>query len=297
MSGQEIENVNFPGPATTIQGLLKYSDGFEHSQGLNMCWVKDSNTDAAKTNSGFTTRQNYIITNPAPVGTFSFAVPLSHIFGFCEDYDKIVYGMKHMLTLVRKGDDEAIFRANGVGVGFVTLPEVNWVMPRIFPSDTYKYKLYKTIESKASINVGFRMRQCDTISLPQSSSFTWRLSVRSAPERPRFVLIGLQTGKYGNQEQNAALFDHCNVKNMHVVLNSDRYPVEDYNANFTMQRVAHFYKDAADFIPKYRGVFDAHCNIDPQRYPLFVFDFSKQSERLETGNVDVTVKIEFTENV
>ena len=108
LSGQEIENVNFPGPATTIQGLLKYSDDFEHSQGLNMCWVKDSNTDAAKTNSGFTTRQNYIIANPAPVGTFSFAVPLSHIFGFCEDYDKIVYGMKHMLTLVRKGDDEAI---------------------------------------------------------------------------------------------------------------------------------------------------------------------------------------------
>ncbi len=301
LSGHEIENVNFPGPATTIQGLLKYSDDFEHSQGLNMCWIKDSSVEAAKTNAGFTTRQTYIIAKPVPIGTFSFAVPLSHIFGFCEDYDKIVYGMKHMLTLVRKGDDEAIFRANGVAAGFVTLTEVNWVMPRIFPSDTYKYKLYKTIESKAAINVGFRMRQCDTISLPQSSSFTWRLSVRSAPERPRFVLIGLQTGKYGNQEQNAALFDHCNVKNMHVVLNSDRYPVDDYNADFTMQRVARFYKDAADFIPKYSGVFNAQCNIDPQQYislyPLFVFDVSKQSERLKTGIVDVTVKMEFIENV
>ena len=96
--------------------------------------------------------------------------------------------MKHMLTLVRKGDDEAIFRAaaasDGVAPGVVTLTEVNWVMPRIFPCETYKYKLYKTVESKTKINVGFRMRQCDTISLPQSTSFTWRLSVRSAPERP-----------------------------------------------------------------------------------------------------------------
>jgi len=36
---------------------------------------------------------------------------LKHIFGFCEDYDKIVYGLKHTLTLVRKSDDDAIFRA------------------------------------------------------------------------------------------------------------------------------------------------------------------------------------------
>ena len=37
-------------------------------------------------------------------------IPLKHIFGFCEDYDKIVYGLKHSLTLVRKGDDDAIFK-------------------------------------------------------------------------------------------------------------------------------------------------------------------------------------------
>ncbi len=63
------------------------------------------------------------------------------------------------------------------------------------------------------------------------------------------------------------------LKNMHVVLNSDRYPVDDYNADFTMQCVARFYKDAADFIPKNSGVFNAQCNIDPQQYislyPLF----------------------------
>ena len=30
-----------------------------------------------------------------------------HIFCFCDDYDKIVYGLKHSLTLVRKTDDDA----------------------------------------------------------------------------------------------------------------------------------------------------------------------------------------------
>ena len=36
------------------------------------------------------------------IRAIKFRVPLKHIFGFCEDYDKIVYGLKHTLTLVRK---------------------------------------------------------------------------------------------------------------------------------------------------------------------------------------------------
>jgi len=302
LSGHEIESINFPGPATTIQGLLKYSDDFEACQGLNMCWIQDKSIEVDEnTNEGFATRHKYLIHDPTPKGTFNFIVPLKHIFGFCEDYVKIVYGMKHMLTLVRTTDNDAIIRANDADAGKITLQDISWFMPRVLPSDGPKLTLYKIIEHKPSLSVGFRMRQCDTIALAQSSSFTWRLSVRSAPERPRFVLIALQTEKTNDQQKNPALFDHCNVKNMHVILNSDRYPVDDYNVSFPMQRISRFYKDAADFISKYNGVFNAQCNFNPQEYikmyPLFVFDVSRQSERLKTGIVDVTVNMEFTQNV
>ena len=301
LSGKEIECINYPGTASTIQGLLKYSDDFSKSQGLNMCWGKDTSDAAAAANTGFDIRQKYIIDSADPKGSFSFAIPLWHIFGFCEDYDKVVYGMKHMLTLVRTGNDDAIFRANGVGAGKVVLDEITWIMPRVFPNDAQKLALYKIIESKPTLGVGFRMRQCDTITVPRSSSFTWRLSVRSAPERPRYIFIALQTDKARNQEKNPAVFDHCKVKNMHVVLNSDSYPANDYNVSFAKHNVSRFYKDASDFIPKYSGVYNAQCNIDPVDYntlfPLFVFDVSKQSERLKSGIVDVTVKMEFEENV
>ena len=50
-------------------------------------------------------------------GTFSFRIPMKHIFGFCEDYGKIVYGLQHNLTLVRKTDDDAIFRGVAAGAG------------------------------------------------------------------------------------------------------------------------------------------------------------------------------------
>ena len=48
-------------------------------------------------------------------GTFSCRIPMKHIFGFCKDYDKIVYGLKHNLTFVRKTDDDAIFRGAATG--------------------------------------------------------------------------------------------------------------------------------------------------------------------------------------
>ena len=58
-----------------------------------------------------------------------------------------------------------------------------------------------------------------TFSLSQAISTVWRLGVSSAPEKPQWVLVGLQTNKSGNQENNAAIFDHCRLTNMQVLLN------------------------------------------------------------------------------
>jgi len=147
---------------------------------------------------------------------------LKHIFGFCEDHSKIVYGLKHQLTLVRKSDDDAIFRANAAAAGKVVLDKISWFMPHVLPADAEKFSLYKSIESKVSLPVAYRTRQCDTITVPESTLFSWRLGVKSAPEKPRWIIIGFQTEKSGDQTKNPAIFDHVNVQNMYVMLNSTR---------------------------------------------------------------------------
>jgi len=45
-------------------------------------------------------------------------------------------------------------------------------------NDMEKMQLYKTVESKSSLSVAYRARQtrqCDTITVPQSTTFSWRL--------------------------------------------------------------------------------------------------------------------------
>ena len=88
-------------------GLLKYPDDFSKAQALNQLWYKDTATTAAKVdNNGFAARHAYLIQSPTVKVTFSFRIPLKNIICFCEDYDKIVYGLKHSLTLVRKTYDD-----------------------------------------------------------------------------------------------------------------------------------------------------------------------------------------------
>jgi len=304
LSGQEIESVFHPGQATTMLGLLKYPDDFPKSQGLNQLWYKDSGTDAhLRNNMGFGFRQSYIIQKPNPKGSFSFRVPLKHIFGFCDDYEKVVYGFKHQLTLVRKGDNDAIFRT-GEDVGKVVLTKLSWYVPHVLPALEQNLALYKTIESKASLPLGYRMIQCDSIPVPQTRNFTWRLSVKSAPEKPRWIIIGFQTGKAGNQEHNPSIFDHCNLTNMVVMLNSRRYPEIDYDdTNYTQQKFSRVYGDAAAFRTKFYHLehLVSNSNITPADYkelfPIFVFDVSKQSEKFKNLVTDIQIKAQFSENV
>ena len=93
-------------------------------------------------------RKLYVINSPHPKGTFSFRVPLKHIFGFCVDYDKVVYGLKHTLTLTRNNDEDAIFRANATDPGKITLNKISWFMPHVMPADKEKMELNKIIERK-----------------------------------------------------------------------------------------------------------------------------------------------------
>ena len=303
LSGQEIESLVHPDQATTMLGLLKYPDDFSKSKGLNQLWYKDTTVNADDDNIGFAYRRNYIIKASDPKGSFSFRIPLKHIFGFCEDYDKVVYGLKHTLTLTRNDDNDAIFRDNVVDAGKVILSKISWFMPHVTPADKDKMELYKIIERKEKIPVGYRMVQCDSASVPQATSFSWRLSVKSSPEVPRFIIVGFQTGTSGDQVVNTSTFNNVSISNIYAMLNSMRYPTTDYNISFVGQKFSRVYGDTAEFRSKFFNMNElvSNPNITPSDYrnlyPLFLFDVSKQSEKLKYSTTDIQIKMHFGANV
>ena len=147
------------------------------------------------------------------------------------------------------------------------------------------------------------MRQCSTITVPEQKYFTWRLGVRSSPEKPRYIILGLQTDKKSKQEKNSAIFDHCGLQNAYVSLNNVRYPAIDFHADFEKNRYENLYKSFIDFNRKFYGVdwLVSSTGVDAISYkklhPIFIFDVTKQSERLKLGVVDITIEMFFGANV
>ena len=312
LASHEIEVLQNPGHATTMLGLLKYPYDFTKSQGLNQVWAPDTDEGTAiDRNEGFKLRQNYIINmveGAGNKGKFNFKIPLKHFLGFCEDYKKILYGMQQRLTLTRTGNNNAILKGqNAAGNAAldnakIELNKISWFMPHVIPSDAYRLQLDKIIEKKEKIPVGYRMLQCDNIPVVGGTGFTWRLGVKSSPDIPRFIIGGFQTGKNNDQTTNPALFDHCEVRNIYVTLNAKRYPDIDYENDFLINKFSRIYGDASTFRKKFYNMDEliSNSSIRPDNYktlfPLFVFDVTKQSEKLKTSVSDIHIKASFNNN-
>ena len=124
------------------------------------------------------------------------------------------------------------------------------------------------IEKKVKVPVGFRMRQCESISVPQTTNFTWRLTVKSSPEKPRYIIVSFQTDKDGNQEKNPSVFNHVNVKNMYITLKWMSWSATQILLLVTIKT-----------------------------YSYICLDVSRQSEKLKNSVTDIQVKAYFNENV
>ena len=313
-----IETISWPGQVTLMLGYLSYPDDFSTSSGLSSCWSKDTSDNANSVkyvasvaapaagytpaenpnyNQGFAARKGYLFSSD-PLGCFEFHVPLTHIFGFAE-YKKVIYGLKHTLTLSRGSDNQALYRNAGAVDGRIDITSISWYMPQIQMTPEYLTGMRNLIEQKVTIPLGFRARSCEQTTLAQTFNPTWRLSVTGGVEKPRWIIIGFQTSRIDTQLQNPAVFDHLSLKNAYVTLNSERYPMSDIITNFDKNEYIKLYSMFDDFKKEYYGIDSlvggTQVNVAAYKslFPIIVFDVRKQNEKLKTGVTDIQVRFEF----
>lgn len=186
IDGKEMETLRYPGQALIMLKALTISDDQSRAEGLSELWAKYSTTAAAATNTGFAARQAWVVQSPQEKGRFQVRTPLKEIFGFSEDLN-VVYGLKEQLTLRRKADTDAIFKAAAAADGKVVLDQISWFLPVVEPNQQALSALTKQIESKSELEIDYR--------IPQITTFTWPLTVKAGSERPRYMIVAFQTGK------------------------------------------------------------------------------------------------------
>lgn len=237
---------------------------------------------------------------------FDVAIPLNMIFGFAEDYHKIIVNAKHEIILKRSQSNanavsQTVPAAADVVEAFkIEINKIEWLLPSVRLSDTRKFQLLKYIEKDPSIPISFRTWELyEYPLLPTTSNHVWTVKTSTQLEKPRFVILGFQTNRKNNTRRSSSLFDHCNLTNVKLILNDQCYPYSNLNLNIARNQYALLYEMYTNFQANYygkdpqpllsRGEFIEHA-------PLAVIDCSKQNESLKYGPVDVRLEFQTSEN-
>ncbi|XP_051162387.1 uncharacterized protein LOC127282257 [Leptopilina boulardi] len=186
-------------------------------------------------------------------GYFDISIPLGMIFGFAEDYKKIVMNAKHELILIRARSDlnSIIQMGEGADEQFkVQINKVEWLVPYVLPSDNNKIKLLKFIEKDPLISMSFRSWEMFEYPLiPSSTRVMWQIKSSTQLEKPRYVIVGFQTGRKDKRKKSASYFDHCDITNMEFIVD-----------------VQGFKKPCNDFIFKELAILPLEADAQPRVY-------------------------------
>ena len=156
-------------------------------------------------------------------------------------------------------------------------------------SNSKKAGLLKFIEKDPMINVSFRsweLHEC--FQIPETSKHTWTVKTSNQLEKPRYVIVAFQTARNNELKANASEFDHCNIRNVKLFLNSQHYPYSDMNLDMGKNRFALLYGMFANFQAS-----DYGKNMEPilnltsfkNHAPLIIFDRSRQNEFIKSAPV------------
>ena len=317
LNEKTVEFINYPGVCQSMLSYVLESDEYDRYQSSAHCGQRDDAATATDaTNNGFK-RRRALLQNADPRGSFSYVIPLKRLFGFFRDYNKVIFGTTQSLSVKTKGNSsDAIFRENVGGdaaaraaaVCRVHLTKMRWYVPHVVGSDEINLALNNKIKSKSPFDIAYRGLTVERMDVPaNTTSFTWQLGSKMAPEVPRYILLGFQTDKEGNQLHNASVFDHVNLSSLYVDVDGKHFPSRRYEPNFTTNKFARIYADAMKFKDKFYNVESTEndivskTSIDINAYkalfPVFVVDLSKQQERARFSSSNVSVQAKFSNNV
>lgn len=242
---------------------------------------------------------------------FDVIIPLAMIFGFNENYRKIIVNMKHELTLIRSRNDvnavvqTALTAATADTAATyedfkITITKIEWLMPCITPSNHQKIRLLRTIEKNKPIQVGYRSWELHEFpSLPTSGSHVWTIKTANQLEKPRFVIVSFQTARKNNNVKNASQFDICDLNNIKLFLNSQYYPYGNLNLDVARGQFASIFNMFLNFQRAYYGR-ETEADITKfdfiEKYPIIIIDCAQQEESLKNTPIDVRLEFDARKN-
>lgn len=282
INGVEIDKIKNVGITSCLKNFLSLNP---YSNYENAGWLDDD--DDAK-----------ILSNEQ--GYFDVCIPLKNILGFAEDFQKVIVNAKHELILVRSRSDINAIIQTAVKDFNISLQKIEWLVPYITLSDKKKMEMIKFIQRDPIISMSFRSWELyEYPNLPTTNRHIWTIKTATQLEKPRYVILAFQNDRKNRTAKDCSLFDHCNITDVKLFLNSQSYPYGNLNLDIAKNQFSTLYE-------MYRNFGESFYGDHPEpllnklnflnKAPLIVIDCSRQNEALKYGPVDVRLEFEAKNN-
>ena len=119
------------------------------------------------------------------------------------------------------------------------------------------------------------------------------IAVAGFPAVPQIDAVPISAG---SKQFNNSAFDILDINVAYILLNGERYPYADIQSSISNNQQSKWYRMYKDFRTIY---FDENRDDSAMSYiqflqnPIYVFDVSKQEDKLKTTVVDVSVIMTF----
>lgn len=282
LNGVTIDSVRDIGITSTLKGYLSYNLN-ESAKLQNAGWYP-----VEKEEQSIMTDSN---------GNVSLCIPLKMYSGFFEDYKKIILNSHQELILVRANDDSnaLVQKAESTEKPKLAITKLCWRVPHLTVAIPQELALTKIIDKNTDILLTFRSWELvEYPELLEATRHNWPVKTSTKVETPRHVILAFQKDKRGNLKKDMSKFDHCDLRNVNVYLNSERYPYGDLQLDFKNNRFATLYEMFSEFRQVYYN--NAQEPIfTPSEFkdkaPLVYINCTHQRDLLQTG--PVTMRVEF----
>lgn len=280
IGGIKIDSVRNPGMTSALKGICSYNS-LECRKLQNASWAYPGEDSKAMNENG----------------KFNIYIPLKHILGFAEDFNRIILNTRIELVLHRARDSINVTLGDA---SKIKLDSVSWVIPIVDVSDVERLRLTKVLEKDKPLQIAFRSWQLyEHPQLPSSSSVTWQLSATKNLSKPRYVIVGFQTDRQKAGADNSK-FDLCGMRDVKLYLNSEKYPYHSFDVDADNNRYGFIYEMYSQFQSSYyqRTSYPLLKKQDfTKNCPIFVIDCSKQNEFLKDDVVSIRLELSAKENI
>lgn len=196
-----------------------------------------------------------------------------------------------------------IFFCGSRDVSTIKIEKIQWRIPHVYVSDKEKLKLLKIIDKKEMIYMNYRSWELhEWPAMQVNDKHIWSVKTSQRINTPRFILLGFQTKRKNSITSDKSKFDHCQITDVKVYLNSDCFPYESVNSDFSVGKYSILYDMYSRFREEYYFDKSSHSSLLSfdeymNHAPIVVIDCTRQLEAIKKGIVDVRIEFQTKINI